>query len=299
MQRIGARKLLLSSRIAESRRLMPALADLPESVEIGLALCGAPVADEHGPTPMAHMAGWYPHAARFADRLVCLGGPAGLRSVFASAGAREIPLVPLLPVVDAIPGAKPDSDAPISVALLPADLQPRNIMHMFNACIMASDAGLPIARLYVPREFDGHMYVLDELNLDIEIEIFDEVANLAFLGEGTRRVAMACYPQEALPSALVEAAALGWLPFAGATTDLDGSPDGLARILTETYWENSAILAEKLIAACADHDALLSAYSRFAADCHADSRSRLADYLGLAGKDLAEPAHAAAEESTP
>lgn len=275
--RAGTTRLILSSRLEPDPMLSRALSSLPRHVELGLALCGPRPTDDHGLTRLAQIATWYRCLSPYFARLCCLGGPQGILEMFASAGAKPLAIPPLLPVT--APNSAP-ADAPVSLALLPAEQQPHNLMHMFNAALLAVGAGLKLDKVYIPEGFRDELLILDELHLPLSLEFFTDSAGLAFAGTGTRRVAMACYPQEQIPAKLAEAASFGWLPLAGATTDLDNAPGNLAQHLTEPYWENAALLADRLVAACSDHAALCTAYATHAAHSHKLAHARLTAYVG-------------------
>jgi|GEM_PF-5997333 len=257
IRRMGTTRLLLSSRLVPGSQMERALAELPSDLRLGLALCGS----TSETPPLVRAAAWFGCLRPYMDRVTCLGGPSGLREVFASAGAECRPVSPLRPV-----RAAPQADlaAPVSLALLAAENQPQNVMHMFNAVLLAQKGGLEIGAVYLPDRFRDNLEIFESQNLTLPVEFYGDVAALALVGEGCRRVAMACYPQEDFPAALSRAAALGWLPLAGATGDLDGAPDGLGARLTEPYWENSARIADRLLEVCAEYAALGAVYAGFA-----------------------------------
>ena len=274
IHRMGTTRLLFSSRLVPGPQLQQALAELPDDLQLGLALCGS-----DSETPMlVRAAAWFGCLRPYMDRLTCLGGAAGLREVFASAGAECQP-VPLLHPVRTSPEVDPTT--PVSLALLASEHQPQNIMHMLNAVLLAQQSGLEISVVYLPDRFREDLAIFESQNLTLPVEFYVDVAALALVGEGCRRVAMACYPQEDFPAALSRAAALGWLPLAGATGDLDGAPDGLGARLTEPYWENSALIADRLLEICAEYAALEAAYTDFALQEQEQGRQNILTYLDL------------------
>lgn len=274
IRRMGTTRLLLSSRLVPGPQMERALAELPSDLRLGLALCGS----TSETPPLVRAAAWFGSLRPYMDRVTCLGGPSGLREVFASAGAECLPVSPLRPVRAA---PQVDPAAPVSLALLAAENQPQNVMHMFNAVLLAQQSGLEIGVVYLPDRFRDNLAFFESQNLTLPVEFYGDVAALALVGEGHRRVAMACYPQEDFPAALSRAAALGWLPLAGATGDLDGAPDGLGARLTEPYWENSARIADRLLELCAEYAALGAVYAGFALQEQDQGRRNVWTYLDL------------------
>jgi glycosyltransferase involved in cell wall biosynthesis len=265
MRRLGARRLILSSRLPCNRQLGQFLSTLPDSVEIGLALSGANPASQELSSPTAQIAAWYDLLTPWFSRLTVLGPTSGLLDTFALTGAKVVG-VPMLqaPVFDS---RSPGASAPVSIALIGGELWPDNLMHMLAAVLLAADAGLDITTVHLPERFRAEARIFDEFPMPVPVGFYRDVAGLAFVGGGSRRIAIGCYPQEQMPSDLRMAASLGWLPLAGAVCDLDGAPAAVVDALTEAFWENGALLADRLLRIAADHEGLLDQFGTFAASC--------------------------------
>jgi hypothetical protein len=280
VEAMGTRRVVLSSRLDPTEELALALQRLPRGIELGLALLPQGTTIEGEATLLARVATWHGIVAPDADRFVCFGGPRGLLELFRQLGARTVGISPLLP-----PPVRPvenADDTTVSIALLASAQPPRNIMHMVNAVLLAQYRGLSVATLHVPRSLRDTLSIFDDLLLNLDVRFYDTPAALAVTETGRLRIAMACYPDEGYPPTLAEVATYGWLPMAGATSDLDGAPGDLAEVLTSPYWEDSDALAARLLAASGRYDELLAGFARHAEAERARSAAALLDFLGPA-----------------
>lgn len=286
---MGTQRVVLSSRLEPTAELALALKKLPREIELGLAILPPGETMEGEASLLARMAAWHALVAPHADRFVCLGGSRGLLEVFRKLGTRTLEVSPLLP-----PPMRPpetEADSPVSIALLASAQPPRNIMHMVNAVLLAQGRGLSVGTLHVPESVRDTLLILDDLLLKLNVCFFDAPVALALTDPGVRRIAMACYPDEGYLPTLAEVATYGWLPMAGATSDLDDAPGDLTEILTSSYWEDSEALATKLLAAAASHTELFAGYARHAEAARIRSSVALLKLLGLAsGRSLEEGA---------
>lgn len=286
----GVSRVLFSSKLAATTDIERCLRALPETVELGLALCGSPHFDSEGETLLAHLARWYGILTPYMDRISCVGGPRGVLDSFRAQGASvvHIPSPRMMRWGDMEPVT---DDAPVSLALLSSDQPPRNLMHMFNAVLVAAARGLKIDQIYLPESYRHDMAILDHFHLDVALEFFADASGLAFVGEGTKRIAMCSYPQEYFPPQLAEATALGWLPLAGAVTEFEGAPAELGESLSEPYWENATMLAEKLFELDRNYTQLMGLYKTFVSEGLEQAEAQLGVYLtlgGISGMEAAE-----------
>jgi len=114
----------------------------------------------------------------------------------------------------------------------------------------------------LPASYRFDVRHIAEINFDLPIKWYNSVSELDSANIGARRIALACYPDEEWPIGLSQVARYGWLPIAGATSELDES-DVLADLLAVTFWEDSLEIAKKISIADRDLDKLLHQYNRF------------------------------------
>lgn len=287
LEKTGARRLVLSSQLAPTPGLERALRALRKDLDLGFMLCGGPQLEDEGETLLCHLAQWYAVLEPYMDRLLCVGGPKGMLDLLRVGGASTLCVPSTRPLQARVLSNTIDTDAPVSVALMLSDQPPRNLMHMLNAVLMAAAKGMTIDRVYLPQSYQDRLAVLEHFHLDVKIEFFADSAGLAFVGEGTKRIAIGSYPQEYLPPQLAEAAALGWLPLAGAVTEFAEAPKSLETALSEPYWENSALLAAKLSQMEHNYEALMQAYSAFVKEQENAASAALTKFLTTGESDVA------------
>ena len=279
LEKSGAKRLVFSSQLAPTPEIGLVLQAVPADLEIGLMLCGSPEAQDEEQTLLAYLAKWYALLAPYMNRLRCIGGPGGVLELFAAGGARTFHLASARPMQPKALEQNCAADAPVSLALLGSDQPPRNLMHLFNAVLIAMHRGLKVGTIYLPQSYRDDLLILDHFNLDVTLEFFAETTGLGFVGEGTKRIALCAYPQEYFPPQLAEVTALGWLPLAGAVSTFGRAPERLAAALSEPYWENSAFLAQKLFEIDKAYPELLTLYAGFVRQEYERAQEILTSYL--------------------
>ncbi|MET0370819.1 MAG: glycosyltransferase family 4 protein [Sphingobium sp.] len=279
LRHVGARRLVLSSRLPCNRQLSQFLSVLPADLELGLALCGSNPDNHELSSKLAQIAAWYDMLTPYLDRLTVIGAVPGFLDLFVNAGASAIRISMLQPPV--LTASLADPAARVSVALLTGELKPENLMHMMSAVLLADAKGLGIDTVYLPERFRHEARMFDELLMPVSVGFFQDVTGLAFVGGDSRRVAMACYPQEQMPADLRTAASLGWLPIAGAVCDFDEGPPALVESLTEPFWENSAMLADRLQRVADDHATLSDAFAAHARSSQEKASGAIAGFVGI------------------
>ena len=150
-------------------------------------------------------------------------------------------------------------------------------MHMVNAAILARHKGVDIASLWLPASYRDLVVLDNELNLDIDVQWYDSLLDLEEAGQG-KSIAMACYPDEEWPQELNVAARFGWLPLAGATSEMDDD-DVLSAAITVPYWEDSVAIAERLAGIAGSYDDLVARYGAQVETRNTKLAGRMGDLL--------------------
>lgn len=256
----GVKTIILSSKLEPTPALARAIDAVDPSVRFGLILCGAFEDEPENPAAARFnaSAAWFDLVSKRTNRFGVVSRSRGILKMFEKRGAKTMWLpsdMAQVPELDLKSGG-------LNLAIIESESVARNMMHMVNAAIMAQAQGTKISSVWLPASYRFDLRHIDEINVDLPIKWYNSVSELDSANIGARRIALACYPDEEWPIGLSQVARYGWLPIAGATSELDES-DVLADLLAVTFWEDSLEIAKKISIADRDLDKLLHQYNRF------------------------------------